>query len=37
VDINKEAISKLASEEEKKEGTQEKPEQTGEPKKATKQ
>jgi parvulin-like peptidyl-prolyl isomerase len=37
VDINKEAISKLASGEEKKEGAQEKPEQAGEPKKATKQ
>ncbi len=37
VDINKEAISKLASGEEKKEGTQEKPEQAVEPKKAPKQ
>ena len=37
VDINKEAISKLSSGEEKKEGTQEKPEQAGEPKKAPKQ
>lgn len=37
VDINKEAISKLASGEEKKEGTQEKPEQAGEPKKVPKQ
>jgi EpsD family peptidyl-prolyl cis-trans isomerase len=37
VDINKEAISKLSSGEEKKEGTQEKPEQAGEPEKAPKQ
>ncbi len=37
VDINKEAISKLSSGGEKKEGTQEKPEQAGEPKKAPKQ
>jgi parvulin-like peptidyl-prolyl isomerase len=37
VDINKEAVSKLSSGEEKKEGTQEKPEQAGEPKKAPKQ
>lgn len=37
VDVNKEAISKLSSGEEKKEGTQEKPEQAGEPKKAPKQ
>lgn len=37
VDINKEAISKLASGEEKKEGMQEKSEQAGEPKKAPKQ
>jgi EpsD family peptidyl-prolyl cis-trans isomerase len=37
VDINKEAISKLSSGEEKKEGTQEKPEQAGESKKTPKQ
>jgi len=37
VDVNKEAISKLSSGEEKKEGTQENPEQAGEPKKAPKQ
>jgi peptidyl-prolyl cis-trans isomerase C len=37
VDINKEAISKLSSGEEKKEGTQGNPEQAGEPKKAPKQ
>jgi peptidyl-prolyl cis-trans isomerase C len=37
IDINKEAISKLVSEEQKKEGTQEKPEQTRESKKVPEQ